>query len=105
LLPESWTAAGVALDLSAAALGGYTYIKEWKFLGAAATDMQVEYDLISSANGTGADAGSLLASGCKVVGHQGAVKTGDAQAATVFGSCADAENHSTKACHLIVWGY
>jgi hypothetical protein len=104
-LPESWTAAGVALDLSAAANGGFTYISKCKFVGVAATDMQVNYDLISSAVGTGDAAHALLASGCKVVGHQGAAKTGNSQAATIFGSCEAAENHSTKTCYMHVWGW
>jgi hypothetical protein len=106
LLPESWTAAGVALDLSAAALGGFTYIKDWTFTGAGVGDYTTIYNLISSAVGTYLDAGSLLASGCKVVAHQGAIKTGDAQAATVFGSCSDAETpHDNKECHLSVVGW
>ena len=103
--PTVWAAAGVALDLSAAALGGYEYIEKWHFIGAAATDYQVNWDLISATKGTGTAANCLTASTCKVVGHQGAAKTGNAQAATVFGSCADSENHSTKTIFLIVVGW
>lgn len=104
-LPESWTTGGLAIDFSTTANGGFTYISKWHFMGVAATDMQVEYNLISSSVGTGNKANALLASGCKVVAHQGAIKTGDAQVATPFGVCANSENHSTKTCYLEVEGW
>ena len=104
-LPTSWTEAGVALDLSAAANGGFTYVTKAEFMGVAITDYGVIWKLIGTA-GSGIHAGGLLASSVKVIGIEAAAKTGNAEAATMpNGIVADNENHSAKACHLKVWGY
>ena len=104
LLPESWTAAGVAIDLSAAALGSFTYITESHFTGVGIDDYDNILQLIGT-EGTSANEGNLSASTCKVYAVRGAIKTGDAQAATVFGAVTATTNLSALACHLTVYGY
>ena len=105
LLPESFTEAGVALDLSAAALGSYDYITDYFFSGAAVTDYGVIWKLIGT-EGTGVNAGNLSASTIKLIGVEAPAKTGNAEAATMpLGLVADSANHSAKTCHLTVWGY
>ena len=105
-LPQQWTEIGLALDLSAAALGSYTYITGWKFHGETVTDYGIIPELISSEEGTGDDEGFLLASGCKVVLHQSPAQTGNAEAATMaLGQVADTTDVSAFKCHLVVNGY
>ena len=75
LLPSSWTAAGVDLDLSTAANGSFDTITSYRFgPGDAVTDFGDVFDLI----GTAATAGDgITASTCKVVAHR---STGSAAA-------------------------
>lgn len=95
-MPNSWTGAGVALDLSTAANGSFAVITDYKFgPSPAIADFGWVYDLI----GTAATGHGVTASTVKVVAHSSA-----GAAATMANSDTD-DMSATTTMNLTVWGY
>lgn len=98
-MPEVWTAAGIALDLSAAALGGFSVITRYEFgPSVLITDFGYKFCLF----GTDSDDGDgITASSCKLGGHWGAAGT-----AGVYPPIPDSTDlKAITTMKLTVWGY
>jgi hypothetical protein len=98
-MPEAWTAAGIAMDFSAAALGGFSVITRYAFgPSAAVTDFGYKFNLFGTKT-TAKD--GTTASTVKLAGHWSA-------AGTAGVSPPIPDNTDLKAITdmgLTVWGY
>jgi hypothetical protein len=98
-MPEVWAAAGVALDMSAAALGGFSVVTRYQFGPSAAVgDSAYKFDLFGTESD---DDDGITASTCTIAGHWGCAGT-----AAAYPAIPDSTDlKAITDLKLTIWGY